>query len=151
MAELEELTAGLRRLAEQQDAHQRAALELILWHDFWLRRPDFLEACVRTYGATPAILWSRAREFAESNLACSSSQLTILRVAVAIGANDFGFSGLGHIHSYKVAEAFATALGQRLDGLIPDVGHNHPGFIPGTPETCGACAREAKDEGRRRT
>lgn len=152
MAELEELTAGLRIRAEQQDPHQRAALELILWHDFWLRRPDFLKACVQVYGGEPAILWSRVREFADSGLlSCSTTQLNVLRVAAAIGSNEFGLSGLGHIHSYKVAEAFASALGQRLEGLIPEPGHTHPDFIPGTPEDCGACAREAKDEGRRRT
>jgi hypothetical protein len=146
--DFDDLVAGLRLRAGQQDAHQRAAVELICWHEFWLRRPDFLEACVQAYGGVPAILWSRAREFTESGPACSTSQLNVLRVAAAIGSNEFGLTGFGHIHRYKVAEAFAGALGQTLEGLIPEAGHNHPDFIPGTPETCEACAREARDEGR---
>lgn len=149
--DFEETVAGLRAWASGS-RNDEAAVELLIWHETWLCREDFTSRCVRT-GADGEtwILWAAASEFAESVLHASSSQLAVLNVAVALGEDTFGLSGLGHIHRYKVAEAFAGALGQTLEGLIPEVGHNHPDFIPGTPETCGACAREAKDEGRRQT
>lgn len=151
MTDFDALTAGLRAWAAGSDK-DKAAVELLCWHETWLRRSSFTSRCVRAGAIGEAwILWAAASEFAESGPRCSASELNVLRVAVAIGGDDFGLSGFGHIHSYKVAEAFATALGQRLEGLIPEVGHSHPDVIPGTPETCGACAREAKDEGRRRT
>jgi hypothetical protein len=40
------LIEGLRAWTREHDAHVRAAVELIIWHGFWLRRADF-----RTAGA----------------------------------------------------------------------------------------------------
>jgi hypothetical protein len=143
------LAARLRKWAAGSSAHVRAAVGLLLWHDYWCRRADFARACIRPYRDESVIVWLQAREFAEAGPRCSTSELDVLRVAIAIGSDEFRLAAFGHIHRYKVAEAFAAALGQSLEGLIPEPGHTHPDFIPGTPETCGACAREAKDEGRR--
>jgi len=151
MPDFDSLAEGLRAWAAGS-RNDEAAVELLIWHATWLRRADFITACVlEGPDGAMRIDWGMARAFADAPQVGSSSQKTVLNVAVALGEDIFGLSGLGHIHGYKVAEAFAAALGQRLEGLIPEVGHNHPDFIPGTPETCGACAREAKDEGRRRT
>jgi hypothetical protein len=149
MPDFEELAAGLRRGAANRDDRERAAVELLAWHETFLRRRDFFEAAVGIRGDAYYVSWDRARRFAEHGAGVSSSQRTVLELAAWIASDPLGLSRLGYMHTYKAAEALASALGQRLDGLIPEPGHSHPDFIPGTPETCGACAREARDEGRR--
>lgn len=148
MPDFEELTEGLRREAAGHDDRERAAVELLIWHETFMRRRDFFEAAVAIRGDAYYVSWDRARRFAEHAPGVSASQRTVLDLAAWIATDPLGLSRLGHVHGYKAAEALASALGQRLEGLIPEPGHSHPPFIPGTPETCGACAREAKDEGR---
>jgi hypothetical protein len=147
--DFDELCTGLRAWAAGSDSNE-AAVELLIWHASWLRRADFTSRCVCS-GANGEswILWTGAADFAESGPRASSSELAILNLAVALGEDRFGLSGFGRVHKRKAAEAFARACGWRLEGDIPEQGHSHPDFIPGTPETCEACAREAKDEGRR--
>ncbi len=149
MPDFDELSAGLRRDAADRGNREQAAVDLIIWHETFLRRPDFFAAAVGVRGGAYYVSWDRARRFAEHAAGVSSSQRTVLELAAWIATDPLGLSRLGYMHTYKAAEALAAALGQRVDGLIPEPGHNHPDFIPGTPETCGACAREAKDEGRR--
>jgi hypothetical protein len=145
----EDLAAGLRRFAATHDANVRAAVELLIWHEAWLRRPDFTRACIRYDGGTPYIKWLEVRRLTEDPpVGASSSQLTVLRLAVALARDDFRLSGLGHAHRRAVAQAFAEACGLRLEPAIPEAGHNHPDFIPGDPATCNACALAAGDEGR---
>jgi hypothetical protein len=148
--DFDSLTAGLRRGAAGRDDRERAAVELLIWHAAFLRRRDFFEAAVGIQGDAYYVSWDRVRRFAEHAAGVSTSQRTVLELAAWIASDPLGLSRLGHVHAYKAAEALAAALGQRIEGLIPEPGHTHPDFIPGTPETCGACAREAKDEGRRR-
>ena len=154
----EDLAAGLRGWARGGTAHEQAAVELLLWHETWLRRRDFKGACItqRAAGLVAIINWEEAREFidrgctqrGQPGLPASSSQRRLLDFAVALGENMFGLSSMGGVHRWHMAAAFARACGYRLEGPVPEAGHNHPDFIPGDPETCGACAREAKDEGR---
>lgn len=131
---------------------------MLIWHETWLRRPDFKGACItqRAPGLVAIINWEGAREFAdrgyaqrgERPLPASTSQRAVLDLAVALGEDRFRLSGLGHAHKRAAAQAFAAAAGLRLEPPIPEIGHNHPDFIPGDPATCQACAREAGDEGR---
>jgi hypothetical protein len=144
----EDLVAGLRRGTSAHDANVRAAVELLIWHEAWLRRPDFQRACIRHVNGTPYIKWREALSLAEDPpVGASSSQLTVLRIAVAIGLDQFGVRGLGHAHLRAVAQAFAEACGLRLVPSIPEVGHSHPDFVPGDPATCSRCALEAGGEG----
>jgi hypothetical protein len=155
----EDLVKGLRGWARGQAAHEQAAVELLVWHGDWLRRPDFRAAAItqRAAGLVAIINWYEAREFIDGGyrgrdrqmLPASSSARRVLDLAVALGEDAFGLSHLGHVHRWHAAAAFAAACGQKLEGQIPEPGHNHPDFIPGDPQTCGACAREAKDDGRR--
>lgn len=148
MPDFEELAGGLRRGAANRD-RESAAVELLIWHATFLRRRDFCDEAIWIQGDACHVSWDRARRFAEHATGVSSSQRTVLELAAWIASDPLGLSRLGYMHTYKAAEALAAALGQRIEGLIPEPGHTHPDFIPGTPETCGACAREAKDEGRR--
>jgi hypothetical protein len=72
----------------------------------------------------------------------------LLDFAVALGENMFGLPGMGAVHRWHMAAAFAKACGCTLEGPVPEADHSHPDFIPGDPATCQACARDAKDEGR---
>lgn len=149
MNDFDTLAAGLRSWAEGSRGEE-AAVELLIWHESWLRRTDFAGRCVRSNASGAAwILWAAASEFAESGPRASTSELAVLNLAVALGSDRFGISGFGRVHRRKAAEAFAAACGWRLEGDIPEVGHSHPDFIPGTPETCQRCAIDAPDEGHR--
>ena len=111
------LIAGLRERAATHDANVRAALELLIWHDYWLRRSDFRRACVTQTAQPPYMRWEKARDFADSGPACSSSQLVMLRLAVAIAADDLGLQRLGAAHRRAAVKAFAQALGTPGDLL----------------------------------
>ena len=143
------LAAALRATLPHVDAPERAATELILFNDFWVRRADFTRECVRTSGRLTVIAWSKTGAFIARNPRCSSSELAVLQLADFIAVDPFRLSNFGNAHRQAAVNAFAAALGVASLGE-PQAGHSHPDFIPGTPETCGACAREAKDEGRRR-
>jgi hypothetical protein len=150
----EDLAAGLRGWARGQTRHEQAAVELLIWHETWLRRPDFKGACIRQLaaGLVAIINWDEAREFVnrgcrprgQRTLPASGSQRAILDLAVALGEDEFRLASLGHVHRWAAANAFAAACGRKLEGEIPESGHNHPDFIP-CDETCPA--REAKGGG----
>jgi hypothetical protein len=141
------LAARLRAWAAGSSSNE-AAVELLIWHRFWLCRTAFTGKCVRAGAKGEAwIAWHAAAEFAESGPRASSSELAVLNLAIALGEDRFGISGFGRVHRRKAAEAFAHACGWRLEGDIPEQGHSHPDFIPGTPETCARCAIDAGDEG----
>jgi hypothetical protein len=152
----EDLAAGLRGWARGRTAHEQAAVELLIWHETWLRRPDFKGACItqKAPRLVARIDWYEAREFidwgyarrGEQPVPASSSQRRVLDLAVALGEDRFGLGGLGYAHKRAVAQAFAAACGERLGPA--EVRHDHPDFIPGDPATCQRCALEAGDEGR---
>lgn len=155
MTEFDSIAAGLRSWAVNRAGHVQAAVELLIWHETWLRRPDFRDACV-TGRSTFMINWELAREFIDRGfmnlgqrpLPASSSELRILDLAVALGEDQFGLAGLGHAHRRTVVQAFAAAAGVQLELPAPEAVHNHPSVIPGDPATCAACALSAEDEGR---
>jgi hypothetical protein len=122
MAEIsyEDLTAGLRSWVRRRGEHEQAAVELLIWHETWLRRPDFKDACITQLApGLVAVDWREAREFIDRGyrqkgqrpLPAASSHNRILDIAVAIGENEFGLAGLGRAHRRAAAEAFAAACG----------------------------------------
>jgi hypothetical protein len=148
----EALAKGLRAWARNQTAPEQAAVELLIWHETWLRRPDFTGAAVteQVSGPVAVIHWRDAREFIDRGYAqagrkplpVSSSAQAVLDVAVALGEDRFRLTGFGRVHRRAVAEAFAAALGQRL--VPAALAHNHPDFIPGDA-TCPVCAQESTE------
>jgi hypothetical protein len=103
---------GLRAWTRDHDAHVRAAVELLIWHGFWLRRQDFVKAVVHrgNYGTT--INWSSAREFVDAGIRASSSEAAILDLAVALGEDRYRLNIMGSAHSRAIAKAVAQATGQ---------------------------------------
>jgi hypothetical protein len=155
----EDLAKGLRGWARGRTDHERAAVELLIWHETWLRRPDFKGACITQYapGLIARINWEEAREFIDRGyrrkgqdrpLPAASSELRILDFAVTLGEDQFALGGFGRAHKRAVAQAFASAAGLGLEPPVPEEGHSHPDFIPGDPATCHRCALDAGDEGR---
>ena len=105
------LVAALRTWTRDHDPHVRAAVELLIEHDFWLRRRDFTGACVRSRGGEAWIDWRAARAFADAGTAASTSEMAILDLAVALGENRYRLSIMGAANAQSIATAVAIAVG----------------------------------------
>ena len=115
MSDYDELVTGLRAWTKDHDPHVRAAVDLLIWKESWLRRGSFVRACVSWDSDGLAwINWDKARKFADSKAAfpASTSELAILDLAVAIGENRYKLSIMGDAHAKAIVRAFACALGE---------------------------------------
>ena len=113
----DDLTAGLRLWTKDHNPCVKAAVELILWHDFWIRRQDFRTRCVIVGSGVVRIDWDRARELADSGPRASTSELAILDLAVALGEDRYRLSGMGRAHSRAIANAMTAACG--IGEIVP--------------------------------
>lgn len=99
-----------------------AATELLIAHDVWLRRSDFLEACVWVgiTGTEPdqriaTIEWDRIPTFV-AQAGCSDSERNILRLAAELAGVDTGvplgelLTGLGEVNAGLVHVAVELVL-----------------------------------------
>ncbi len=118
----EDLAAGLRGYYRGGAAHQQAAVELLIWHETWLRRPDFKGACItqRAAGLVPRIDWEEAREFIERGymqrgrgrpVPASTSERAVLDLAVALGEDQYRLANMGTAHRRAIVQAVARAVG----------------------------------------
>lgn len=126
MADFESVAAGLRAWAKD-DRINTAAVELLVWHETWPRRADFIDACVDLpepddedeaddEGPWARIRWSKAKAFADSNPRASTSELSILKLAIAIGSDEYRLANMGRAHGAAIVLAFATAT--RSEGIL---------------------------------
>lgn len=116
MSDYDKLIAGLRKWTKDHDGHVRGAVELLIWHEHWLRRADFIAEVVQWGDDGSAwIPWEKARKFMR-NRAGSSSQMAILDLAVALGSNQYRLSQMGDAHAEAIVRAVATALGE--EGML---------------------------------
>src|SRR5579859_3703287 len=129
MADFEATAAGLRAWASG-DRIASAAVDLLIRHETWLRRGDLIGAggLEDVGGGMWRPRWDVALAFADSAPLCSSSELAILKLAIAIGSNEYRLSGLGQNTVRAAAEAFAAACGLELEPAVPGAGHSHPDF-----------------------
>ncbi len=104
------LTDRLRAWTRGHDDHVRAAVELLIDHDCWLRRADFTRACVHHDGRQAWIDWTQARRFVEAGAVASSSERAVLDLAVALGENRYRLSIMGAANSRRIATAVARAV-----------------------------------------
>ena len=113
-----QLTAGLRGWSRHHDHHVRAAVELLIWHEHWLRRPDFTRAAVgRGSDGTVYIDWAPAARFAGTAAAtrASTSERAILDLAIALGTDIYRLGIMGTAHCAAIAQAVAAAVGIPAD------------------------------------
>ncbi len=112
MSDFDTLVRALRRWTKDHDPHVRAAVELLIEHETWIRRADSQRACIERDGREAWVNWRKAREFADSGSVASTSEMAVLDLAVAIGENRYKFSVMGPAHSRMIAQAVARALGE---------------------------------------
>ena len=111
------LKAGLRAWAKDVDPRQRAAVELLIADGYWLRHDGFAgpHGAIRHDGNKAWIGWDKARQVACAGMA-SSSQLAILRLAIAIGTDEYRLSRMDDGQAGNIVAALATALG--MEGML---------------------------------
>ncbi len=113
--ELPQLVAGLRAWTRQHDAPVRAAVELLIGHDMWLRQAEFRSACVHPDRCTGEvwISWIAAQvafEVGEFDR-CSSTERAVLDLAIALGTDRYRLRAMGTENLRLVAVAISTATG----------------------------------------
>jgi hypothetical protein len=121
-----DLAAGLRGWVRGGTAHEQAAVELLIWHETWLRRPDFRGAAITQLapGLVAIINWEKAREFADRGFAgpgkrplpASTSERAVLDLAVALGEDRYRLANMGRVHRQRIADAVTLAVGLRGPG-----------------------------------
>lgn len=116
--DLDQLAGGLRASAAGYYPSE-AATELLIAHASWLRRDDFLTACVDYDhdGSTPIVWidWAAVPAFL-AKAPCSSSEARILRLIAELEGEDTGWplvdllTGLDDANSRLFLGAIAHAL-----------------------------------------
>ncbi len=104
----------LRAWAADMDAHVHAAVELLVGHATWLRRPDFLTAAVAVRQPAVAwINWRSAREAFEAGRfdAASSTERAVLDLAIALGEDRYRLTAMSTGNAAAIATAVALAAG----------------------------------------
>jgi hypothetical protein len=111
MADFGKTVTALRAWTKDHDPHVRAAVELLVTDEYWLRREDFRAAAI---GAGTTEMWVRWNEAALFRIgpgaSASRSQRAILDIAVAIGRDDYRLSRMNDEQAGAIAKAFADAL-----------------------------------------
>jgi len=110
------VVAGLHAWIDGHDPHVQAAVWLLLAHEVWPRRADFLRACV---DRSPDGVWwidFRAARTAFDNggfarAGGSSTELAVLDLAITLGTDRFRFGAMGPGDARAVAAAVAHAVG----------------------------------------
>jgi hypothetical protein len=112
------LAAGLRAWAANGTAGTKAGVELLIWHEGWLRRGSFVSECIDYPENVARIRWERARKFSDRVTAggldaprASTSEAAILDLAVALGEDRFRLASLGRAHRVAVISSFSMAAG----------------------------------------
>ncbi|HEY3692814.1 MAG TPA: hypothetical protein VGL46_21440 [Pseudonocardiaceae bacterium] len=110
--EPEELEAALRRWAATCNANVAAAVGLLLDHDSWLHR-SYFTASVVTYHPDEelaTIRWVEVQKLIDQGVLGSDSEVNVLKFAVALAQDRYGWSKLGESHRHLVGRAADRAL-----------------------------------------
>lgn len=114
---VEPVVGGLRAWIAGHDLSVRAAVELLIGHDHWLRNGEFVRECLhRGDGGRYWIDWQRARELHDAGLGGSSTERAVLDFAIALGCDRYRFDSMGPANSVLLVRATAAALGQSERG-----------------------------------
>jgi hypothetical protein len=108
-----DLVTGLRLWTEGCDPHVRAAVELLIEHDRWLDRADFVAAAVLgdEVDGIPWIRWDDAEQALPTLArAASSTEVAILRLACDLAQDRYRLSQMGAANSAAVVRAITAAV-----------------------------------------
>jgi hypothetical protein len=115
-AELTPLQARrrLRAWSAGMDAHVHAAVELLIAHETWLSRRDFLAAAVRV--RQPAVAWINWRDAREAFDTgrfdqSSTTERAVLDLAITLGENRYQLHAMGAGNASLIATAVALSVG----------------------------------------
>lgn len=108
----EDLIRGLRAWTARHDPHVRAAVELLIDHEHWLRNGHFVRGCVRVSRSdgTVWIDWKAARHAHHRGLVGSATQLAVLDYAIALAENRYRLTARDRTNARLAAAATARAL-----------------------------------------
>ncbi len=112
MSTADATAAGLPVWTRSHDLHVHTAVELLIGHHCWLRRPDFVRACVHRRGREAWIDWAEARKFINEGAVAFSSEMAVLDLATALGENRYRLPITGAANSRLIATAVARAVGE---------------------------------------
>jgi hypothetical protein len=114
------LVRGLRAWTRTHDRHVRAAVELLITHDVWLRRPEFRAACLHhdRGGGEVWVDWAAAREAFDAGefTRASMTERAVLDLAIALGTDRYRLRVMGPATSRLVAQAVTAAAGLPFGG-----------------------------------
>jgi len=108
------VVAGLHAWIDGHDPHVQAAVWLLLAHEVWPRRADFLRACVhRSPDGEWWIDFRAARTAFDNGVfdTASSTELAVLDLSIELGTDRFRFRAMGPGNARAVATAVAHAVG----------------------------------------
>lgn len=108
------VVAGLHAWIDGHDAHVQAAVWLLLAHEVWPRRAEFLHACVQRSADGQWWIDFRAARTAFDDGefgTASSTELAVLDLAITLGTDRFRFRAMGPSNASAVATAVAHAVG----------------------------------------
>jgi hypothetical protein len=158
---LNALVAGLEATAASTPTDE-AAVALLVAHDHWLHRPDFVDCLVMTdrERCSPPVAWIYWHEVPAflADAPCSSSEAAVLRIAASLAGHDPQrplaelLSGLDDTNAAHVADALAHVLtrgGRRPlppPWKCPDCGRTY--CVCSRRRTTGASARAVEGAGR---
>jgi hypothetical protein len=115
VADFGTLADGLRNWAAG-DWIPAAAVELLIEGGTWLRRGDFLAACIGQEEDIAWIDWEAARAFAAAVTECSDAEAAFLRLAVAIGSDEYLLASVDEEKRAAIVRAVASAA--RMGGML---------------------------------
>lgn len=148
--------AALLRIGAQGDRPAEAAVELLIGHGVWLRRSDFVSACVTVEsgraGSAAFIDWPAAVCALDAGeLPCSSSEASVLRIAAGLGGVPVDLRarlcGLDANNILLVADAVLHANGTPGRALARLFGAQSPRTTPRGPARPITQAEVHRDHG----
>ncbi|MEC3977873.1 hypothetical protein [Amycolatopsis sp. H20-H5] len=110
---MKSLPDALTEWAASLDDGNRAAVRLLIEHDFWLHRKDFLEPCVHVDRHGMAwVSWPTAGELLErAEFDVPDSALALLDFAICLAEDAFRLSRLEPANRALVVGAVIVAVG----------------------------------------
>ena len=108
------VVAGLHAWIDGHEPHAQAAVWLLLAHEVWPRRSDFLHAAVQR--SADGVWWidfTAARTAFDTGAfgPASSTELAVLDLEIALGTDRFRFRAMSPGNARAVATAVAHAVG----------------------------------------